>query len=170
MSVLCGIHCIGPHYNGTHCNEVSVKWTLKTVNGTTYFLAVVIMRKFYCNGSEVLHYCILLYWSADCCIFLCSPLPRHSYVEDYIKAYYLSEEDTEAWIRQHKVSLWCLHSVVCYHKSYKSLSRPPFPIHHDPVASCIGKHCDFVCAAVPFSSPYPLSMIKMISKFVNYVK
>ena len=24
-------------------------------------------------------------------------------MEDYIKAYYLSEEDTEAWIRQHKV-------------------------------------------------------------------
>ncbi|XP_064402332.1 syndetin-like isoform X2 [Halichondria panicea] len=30
------------------------------------------------------------------------PLPHHSYVEDYIKAYYLSEADTEDWIRKHQ--------------------------------------------------------------------
>ncbi|CAI8049384.1 Syndetin [Geodia barretti] len=29
------------------------------------------------------------------------PLPYHQYVEDYIKAYYLSETDTEEWIRKH---------------------------------------------------------------------
>lgn len=37
-------------------------------------------------------------------LFTCRPLPNHGYVEDYIKAYYLSEADTEDWIRKHSVS------------------------------------------------------------------
>ena len=36
--------------------------------------------------------------------FLCvRPLPNHAYVEDYIKAYYLSEKDTEEWLKKHQV-------------------------------------------------------------------
>lgn len=34
----------------------------------------------------------------------CRPLPNHSYVEDYIRAYYLSESDTDEWLRKHQVS------------------------------------------------------------------
>lgn len=37
--------------------------------------------------------------------YTCRPLPHHSYVEDYIKAYYLSETDTEDWVRKHEVEI-----------------------------------------------------------------
>ena len=33
------------------------------------------------------------------------PLPNHIFVEDYIRAYYLSESDTEDWLRKHQVSV-----------------------------------------------------------------
>ena len=38
-------------------------------------------------------------------ILFCRPLPSHGYVEDYIKAYYLSEVDTEDWVKKHQVIL-----------------------------------------------------------------
>lgn len=31
-------------------------------------------------------------------------MPHHALVEDYIKAYYLSETDTEDWIKKHQVT------------------------------------------------------------------
>ena len=31
------------------------------------------------------------------------PLPHHGLVEDYIKAYYMSETDLEVWLRENKV-------------------------------------------------------------------
>lgn len=36
------------------------------------------------------------------------PIPDHDYVETYIKAYYLTEEDVEKWIQDHRVSALCL--------------------------------------------------------------
>ena len=32
------------------------------------------------------------------------PIPDHDYVEVYIKAYYLTENDMEKWIQEHRVS------------------------------------------------------------------
>lgn len=45
------------------------------------------------------------------------PLPGHSFVEDYIKAYYLSEDDTEEWLRKHP---------VCTNLCIKKLQASPF--------------------------------------------
>lgn len=51
------------------------------------------------------------------CFFKCRPLPNHGYVEDYIKAYYLSENDTEDWIRKHTVGTICiLLHIFGHHK------------------------------------------------------
>lgn len=45
-------------------------------------------------------------------MYLCRPLPNHGLVEDYIKAYYLSESDLESWLIQH---------TVCYHSNHEVL-------------------------------------------------
>jgi len=53
------------------------------------------------------------------------PIPDHDYVEVYIKAYYLTENDMEKWIQEHRVcdivmtsyGYWevkAVHNMKCY--------------------------------------------------------
>lgn len=57
---------------------------------------------------------------------LIRPLPHHDYVENYIKAFYLSENDLETWLVQHNVSVcWKLkvsivHACVCLYQEYST--------------------------------------------------
>ena len=59
-------------------------------------------------------YILLLYiiYTYILLMHLCRPLPNHGLVEDYIKAYYLSESDLESWLIQH---------TVCYHSDHEVL-------------------------------------------------
>ena len=36
------------------------------------------------------------------------PIPRKDYVEVYVKAYYVPEEQLEKWIREHTVSIFLI--------------------------------------------------------------
>lgn len=39
------------------------------------------------------------------------PIPDKEFVETYIKAYYLTENDMERWIKEHRVRMVTLHGA-----------------------------------------------------------
>lgn len=44
------------------------------------------------------------------------PVPHKEYVENYVKAFYLPEQELENFIREHAVSLYCNFGVVFINK------------------------------------------------------
>ena len=38
---------------------------------------------------------------------VCRPIPDREFVETYVKAFYLTENEMERWIREHKVCVFC---------------------------------------------------------------
>ena len=40
----------------------------------------------------------------DCDFIFLRPIPDREFVETYVKAFYLTENEIERWIREHKVS------------------------------------------------------------------
>ena len=40
----------------------------------------------------------------DCDFISLRPIPDREFVETYVKAFYLTENEMERWIREHKVS------------------------------------------------------------------
>ena len=48
------------------------------------------------------------------CHPLYRPIPDREFVETYVKAFYLTENEMERWIREHKV-IFCLVKFDCYY-------------------------------------------------------
>ena len=55
------------------------------------------------------------------CLPVCRPIPDREFVETYVKAFYLTENEMERWIREHKVIFFYLSLIIslrCMHGVY----------------------------------------------------
>ena len=59
----------------------------------------------------------------------CRPIPEREYVEAYIKAYYLPENQLEDWLPEHKVyniSAWLWETQTLLHEDNKDTDQPAY--------------------------------------------